>query len=209
MQKYQHKGCLRFVAALFVATTVFSVDIQADGAGLSDSSQPSLAETFPDLDLRQVAQRGDLVADLRTLRFKAKEQGSIPVILALRMKSKLDVELDGEAQSLQRSRIAALQAGILGELPDGQLQNVKRFRYTPHIAVTVSPEVLERLLQSERVTSIEEDLAVEPSLVQSVPLINANKAWTAGYNGNGWAVAFFVSSLKSAHASEYSPAPAA
>ncbi len=176
-------------AALAGFCAVVLVSAPATGAG----------NATPDPDLPMVATRGDLVEDLRTLRFKARAQGSIPVILGLRMKSRLDVELDGTAQALQRARIAAMQDAVLGEFGGSPLQGVKRFRYSPHLALTVSAQTLEQLLRSERVSSIEEDTLVKPALAQSVPLINADKASAAGYRGDGWTVAVLDTGVQRDH----------
>jgi len=166
-------------------------------AALGQQIQP--ADSLPDLDLPRVTERGELVGDLRTLRLKAKQPGGVPVIVGLRMKSGLDVELAGDTRAFQRARIAAMQEGVLGELSAAPVRNVKRFRYIPHMAVTVGPDELERLLASDRVTSIVEDVAVEPHLSQSTPLVSANKAWTAGYPGTGWAVAVLDTGVQNNH----------
>lgn len=166
---------------------------------LGDDARSQSIEALPDFDLPQLSARGDAVNDLRNLRVKAKELGHLSVIAGLRMKSGNDADLDERAQSDQRSRIAVMQESLLGEFAAGAREGAKRFRYSPHVALTVSPETLEYLLRSERVTSVEEDIAVKPMLSQSVPLINANKAWAAGYGGSGWTVAILDTGVQSNH----------
>lgn len=152
-----------------------------------------------DLDVPTVAKRGDVVPVLGDLRFKSKDAGTVPVIVGLRMRHSPDAVLARESQASQRTRIAELQQALLAELPDQDLRNVKRFRYSPFLAATVTPEGLERLINSEQVTSIEEDVAFAPLLVQSGPLVNADKAWSAGFDGTGWAVAILDTGVQRDH----------
>jgi uncharacterized repeat protein (TIGR02543 family) len=163
------------------------------------AQQIEAAESLPDLDLPRVTERGELVDDLRALRVKARQPGGVPVIVGLRMKTRPDGELAVDGRTLQRARIEAMQEGVLGELSSGRPGNVKRFRYIPHLAVTVGPAELDTLLASERVTSLGEDVAAEPHLSQSTPLVNANKGWAAGFSGTGWAVAVLDTGVQNNH----------
>jgi hypothetical protein len=169
------------------------------GLALDGRAADPVAAALVDIDLPALSQRGDHVATLRDLRFRARNDGSIPVIVGLRMKSRPDASLAEAEQSAQRSRIATLQAALLDELAGSEVSNVKRFRYSPHVAVTVTPAALEALVESGWATSVEEDWAVTPSLAESVPLIKADKTRAAGYTGSGWAVAVLDTGVQRDH----------
>lgn len=187
------RGCVRFLLLVLLG----SVPFQVGGEDLKLESHIDFA--VPDWDLPQIAQRGELVEDVGRLRFKAKDTGSVPLIVGLRMKSKSDSQLESPLQNVQQGRIAALQNRLLQELPGSQLTNVKRFRFTPHVAVSATPEGIDKLLQSSLVTYIEEDVALPPLLAQSTHLIGADRMVSAGVNGSGWAVAILDTGVQSNH----------
>lgn len=160
-----------------------------------------VAQDVPDFDLPRLVERGEMVEDLRQFRIRAKQDGLVPVIVRLRMKSRPDALLSLADQVAQRDRIAAMQTRLVTELEGvaGVGGQIKRYRYSPFIALSVTPAALERLAESDRVTAIEEDIAVPLALTQSVPLIGADRAAAAGYTGSGWAVAVLDSGVQRDH----------
>ena len=69
----------------------------------------------------------------------------------------------------------------------------------PVVVLEVDAASLEALAANPEVLSIEEDIAVPPSLVQSNPLIGADVAWAAGYAGAGQAVAILDTGVDKTH----------
>ena len=63
----------------------------------------------------------------------------------------------------------------------------------------VDATALTALIANPLVASIGEDKPVPPTLTQSVPLIKADQAWTAGYTGSGWTVAILDTGVDKTH----------
>lgn len=156
-------------------------------------------QAAPDFDLPAVAQRADLAASLQGLRTKAGGRGRVQVIVGLRMHSEPDAHLSLPQQASQRQRIAGMQAAVLGELPSAQVAQVKSFRYSPYLALSVTPAALEKLIASERVQFVSEDEKLKPLLAESAPIVGAGSAWASGYTGSGWSVAVLDSGVQRDH----------
>jgi hypothetical protein len=87
----------------------------------------------------------------------------LPVIVTLDGDFVPEGELaDDAARAEQRRRISAAQDAVLDELKPNRVGNVRRFAYTPQLALTVDAAALERLLRSPRVAAVQEDTAQPP-----------------------------------------------
>lgn len=75
----------------------------------------------------------------------------------------------------------------------------KRLGDAPFLAVTVDEADLAVLSSSPDVTSVRQDGLRKPALSESVPLIGAPAAWSAGATGSGWAVAVLDSGVDKTH----------
>ena len=89
---------------------------------------------------------------------------------------------------------------LLQQLSSYDVTSVKQFQFIPFMALQVDAGALQFLAASPLVQSLVEDIAIPPSLDLSIPLINADDAWTAGYEGAGQAVAILDSGVDGAHA---------
>lgn len=100
----------------------------------------------------------------------------------------------------QRGNARAARDGLLTRMGVGRaaggewtrgngVEEVTTFDTVPLVAMRVNGNALNRLLGDSAVASIEEDVAVPPTLAQSVPLVEANVLHSAGFRGAGWAVA--------------------
>lgn len=106
-------------------------------------------------------------------------------------------------QSLDVSRSALVESvteiadRVLSSLPRGKA--VKRYSDLPVVALTVDAEELGALRRSADVLHVREDVLRKPRLSESVPLIGAPAAWSAGATGSGWAVAVLDTGVDKSH----------
>ena len=130
----------------------------------------------------------------------AQKDETIKVIIGLRLDDyRSDAEISAESQARQRFEISQKQISLLNRLDNFKLSNAKRFRYIPFLAMEVSPEALAALRQAPEVVSIQEDIEQKTAILQSVPLIGAPNAWTAGFTGQGRAVAILDTGVDKTH----------
>src|SRR4029450_593876 len=90
----------------------------------------------------------------------------------------------------QRQRIASGRTRLLSRLPAGAHRVVHEFQTAPYLALEVSAAALATLqgLNSDVVRVIP-DAIVRPGLAESVPLIQGDQVWAAGYDGTGTVIA--------------------
>lgn len=116
---------------------------------------------------------------------KMTSQKNIHVIIGLRHESQL--------------KIRERQAQFFTKFPEAISLTSRQYRYTPAIALTVDQRLLERLLESNEVMSIEEDVILKPTLAESTQIIEADAAWARGYTGSGQAVGIIDTGLDTDH----------
>ena len=186
---------MRFHAALALATSLAAFS----------SFSPTLAQTSPaqpvfvDLARSTSAER---TANAERLVRKAVDQGRIRVIVGLGTALK-------PRESLGRAEAAA-QARILRTAQDGLATRVLgralassdavvRFDTIPFVSMFVDAAQARRLLADREATSIQEDVPVPPSLLESVPRLNADDVWAAGFPGTGFTVAILDTGVDKTH----------
>lgn len=131
---------------------------------------------------------------------KAQTADNVRVIVKLNASFQPESRLSGaQAVASQQSRISGMQNKLHQALSGHQVRGIKKFKYIPYTAMEVDAAALSALLANPLVASIEEDVAVGPTLTDSVPLIKADQAWTAGYTGAGWAVAIIDTGVDKTH----------
>lgn len=74
-----------------------------------------------------------------------------------------------------------------------------RFETIPYFSARVDAGALAVLAALPEVVSIAPDILQRPSLLQSVPIVNANAAWSAGHTGSGWKIAVIDSGVEKMH----------
>ncbi|NEA32826.1 hypothetical protein [Streptomyces sp. SID13031] len=95
-----------------------------------------------------------------TLLSRVPPAGTLPVVVTLAGTYVPEGELaDESARQAQRRAIRAAQDAVLAELPSSGVRAVRRFAFTPQLALTVDAAALERLLRSQRVAAVQEDTA--------------------------------------------------
>ncbi|MCH7787561.1 MAG: S8 family serine peptidase, partial [Chloroflexi bacterium] len=151
----------------------------------------SAATTAPD------GPRGVILADLAA---KAQLEGSVRVIVRLNMRSQREGDLPTtQAVQEQRQSIQVAQSAVLSELAATSFSVTARFKTIPFIALEVSPDTLAALERSSRILDIQEDAVAYPTLDDSVPIINADDVWAAGFDGEGVAVAIIDTGVDGSH----------
>jgi subtilisin len=148
-------------------------------------AQPTAAESSLEVD---------------ALIVKAQANGTVPIIVGLKVGFQPEGSLDGLASvQNQRNAISMAQDALLTQLTAFNAQSVKMFAYIPYMAMWVDEAALTFLSTSRDVTSIEEDVAVPPTLAESVPLIGAPTVWASGYTGSGQVVAILDTGVDKTH----------
>lgn len=135
------------------------------------------------------------------LAAKAMAKGRIRVIAGLNVNMRPPHELSEASAAQQERRLRAAQNATVSRTLGAAAADasVSLFEALPFVAMTVTPKQLSRLLSDPSVLSIQEDVAVPPTLTQSVPFINANKVWAAGFPGTGIAVAILDTGVDKTH----------
>jgi subtilisin len=166
------------------------------GSKAQNKSKEKPAETKPTQaeDLKE-----DLKEEFSRLIRVAQERGSVRVIIGLKVDFKPIGELSKQAQSRQKSNIKKAQDDLLLRLKSYEVKEVKQFEFIPFLAAEVDAGALEKMRDDENVTSIQEDKPDAPSLAQSIPIVGATAAWTAGFSGAGWAVAVLDTGVDKTH----------
>ena len=131
---------------------------------------------------------------------KAAREGSVRVIVQLRVTTTAEGELQSaDAVASQRQDIAAMRYAALAELAGTNYRTIREFATIPFVALEVAPDAMAALEASPNVVGVEEDRLERASLSQSVPLIGANQAWAAGFDGTGIVVAILDTGVDKNH----------
>ncbi len=103
----------------------------------------------------------------------------------------------GVASDAARAALAAAQEQFIARVPHhGQ---ARALEHLPLVALDVDATALPALLSSPDVARVRVDELRRPSLTESVPLIGAPTAWSAGATGAGWAVAVLDTGVDKTH----------
>ena len=140
---------------------------------------------------------------VKELTIFAQERGTVRIIVDLDVDLKQDSTFSDEATIEEQMKIIhAAQRELIGELT-GFLGSAEdepySFKYIPSIAMTVDSTTLEFLQSSSAVVNITEDIAVFPTLANSIPVIGSDKAWDLGYSGQGQTIAVLDTGVDNAH----------
>jgi len=129
-----------------------------------------------------------------------RDEGRVQVIVQLAEPTRPEgVLATTSAVGSQRRAIAAVQRALLGELAGTRYRARRKFKTIPFLALEVEADALDALARSARVESVQPNHFATPHLAESVPLVGANQAWTAGFDGSGWALAVLDTGLDRYH----------
>jgi subtilisin family serine protease len=172
-----------FVPALFVALTAAFVLALSSGA-----PQPRAAAGGVKIPQK--------------IRDRAARDGRVRVIVELKLPSPLVPERRGNGQAIgrQRQAITAGVAQVLGRLPRGSHRDLHQFQSVPYLALEVTPAGLDALAAlGSDVVRVFEDKLVKPTDADSVPIIQGDQVWAAGYDGTGTVIAILDTGVDSSH----------
>jgi subtilisin len=136
------------------------------------------------------------------LHDRALAEGEVRVLVELALPSGRVAEsaLATQARAAFRQEIADTGSRVLSGLSQHQYRVLRRYLTAPLLALSVGPSALKELespnLPIKRVIA---DRLHKPVLMDSVPLIGADQAWAAGFDGSGKTVAVIDSGVDSAH----------
>ncbi len=139
-------------------------------------------------------------AELERLAAKAGSSQGVRLIIGLNEAVEPEARLSKSAAGLQRARVRAAQNNAISTLLSGTESRVRtQFERQPHFVADVDANALARLRSSRLVRSIEEDVPVPSTLLESTPLIQAPEAWATGRTGTGWTVAVLDTGVDKSH----------
>lgn len=128
-----------------------------------------------------------------------RQGGRMPVIVGLDVDFRPMGELSPAEAAAQQAQIRSRQQQVLNALSGQRFSHVKRFQYTPRMALRVNEAALNGLARNPFVVSIQEDLLVAPTLDSSIPIVGADVAHTFGYTGDGQVIAILDTGVEKTH----------
>ncbi len=141
-----HRIRCRLLAAVLVLLTASCSSGESTTSSTRSPQAPSASPT-------QQSPSGSLAS-------RISPGGSLRVIVTLAGSFVPEGELPDEAARVaQRSAISDAQSAVLKELAPTRVSAIRRFAYTPQLALTVDAAALEQLLRSQRVAAVQEDTA--------------------------------------------------
>ena len=132
---------------------------------------------------------------------KSQDKGVVKVIVKVRASFSPESLLHESNLHEQRTETLRTQNQVIIELESKghKPSRVHKYKYTPHIAITVDSAALDALLSSPYVTSVEEDILVPPTDNWNVTRIGASQLHTSSITGSGVAVAILDTGVDKTH----------
>ncbi len=135
------------------------------------------------------------------LAAQARQKGRIKVIVGLDVDMPSDDAVAPMAAGREQARLRQVQdaviAGVFGRTRTPAASGggsaaddrVRRYETIPYVSMVVTPAELARLVADDRVVTVQEDVPVPPTLLDSVPLVQAARLHDLGILGRRYGVA--------------------
>ncbi len=187
LSNYTHKSWLRRMRPQFILLVSAAILIAGLAASLK-VNKPAVAAQLQNS------------SDIAALVGKAQSQGYVRVIIGLNVNFKPEGAAKNPlAVEAQRRDIAQTQDALLSKLSGVEPSSIKRFQFTPYLALAVDAAGLEYLKTAVEVKSTQEDKLLPLLLAESVPLIGTPAAWASGFTGAGQTVAILDMGVDKTH----------
>jgi len=184
-----------FAISILFAILLISPSTQISSGENDSGNQDEKKQINKKLDKIKSA----LKAKYEKLLEKVKQKEKVRVIVGLDMDFDPTKKLKTPQKVLEfLARNSNVQDELLRELAYSD-SSYKKFKYTPHMAITVNENALDRLMESPLISSVEEVVLLKLSLTQSIPKIGADDAYDHGFTGDGLAVAILDTGVDSGH----------
>ena len=143
--------------------------------------------------------RGARAGDVAELLDRATTRGTVRVLARLDVPSTSKSLASVDAEAARVTAIRSARTALARDLEGTAYTTERAFSTIPYVALDVSPAALTALTLSGHVLGLEEDRLEKVMLPESVPLVQGDQAWNAGYDGTGWAVAVLDTGVYSQH----------
>ncbi|MBA4265033.1 MAG: hypothetical protein C0453_08125 [Comamonadaceae bacterium] len=139
-------------------------------------------------------------AEIERLAVKAASSQGVRLIIGLNETVEPETRLSKSAAGLQRARVRAAQDSAISKLLSGTGSQVRaQFERQPHFVADVDANAMARLRSSKLVRSLEEDVPLPSTLLESTSLVQAPDVWASGRTGTGWTVAVLDTGVDKNH----------
>jgi hypothetical protein len=137
------------------------------------------------------------------VRARAQREGWVRVIVELKVPAGRTFPEGllptSDAIAAQRGDILGASSRVTSRLRAADRRIIHRYQTVPYVTLEVNATALAALETSPDVASVVEDEILLPTLAESVPLIQGDQAWAAGYDGTGTTIAILDTGVDSTH----------
>jgi len=130
---------------------------------------------------------------------KAHSEGPQRLIVGLNTTFRPEGRRSQAVITKQRLDISSAQSDVLASLAGFNAIERRRFKYVPFMVLEADSRAIEHLAGLPMVASLEEDRAERPIMESSNEVIGSPDAWSAGFDGAGWAVAVLDTGVDKTH----------
>ncbi len=203
MRKIHTKRFASAAAAGLIVAAVAAVGGMAAGgpddgstAGPAPPAVSTAPEQLPSTDFRTT---NPSAADMAAAQSIARADGSVRVIVGLRVRFTPEGVLSAPAAADQVASIATARQELVAALPASGAKVNRTYEHVPYVALSLSQGALNGLLASGRAASLQVDELASPLDSVSTPLVEGEEAKTLGRTGSGRVIAILDTGVDKTH----------